>query len=127
LPSVKKTLIAAAAAALLLVGCGGGGGDSSSGTTSGDLANADVVVTAHDIGFDSKTYDATAGTVTIGYKNTGVIRHTLLIEGVEGFKLVVSKKGAEDSGSVDLKAGVYTIYCDVPGHRPAMEAKLTVV
>ena len=44
-----------------------------------------------------------------------------------GFHVEVSGKGAEDSEKVELKAGTYTYYCSLPGHRAAgMEGTLTV-
>ena len=87
----------------------------------------EVDVVAEDIGFASSDYTADAGPVGFVYRNDGVIGHTLLIEGVDGFKLEVAATGDVDEGSVDLAAGQYTIYCDVAGHRDAgMEAVLEV-
>ena len=44
-----------------------------------------------------------------------------------GKKLSVPAHGAKDIGTWDLKAGTYTYYCDIPGHRQAgMEGKITV-
>ena len=54
--------------------------------------------------------------------------HTLLFEETEfrGFKLAVNGDQT-DQGKVELEPGVYTIYCDIPGHRAAgMEATITV-
>lgn len=70
---------------------------------------------------------ALAGPVHITYRNEGTIEHTLVIEGVDGFKLDVRAEGDVDHGSVTLRPGTYTVYCDIPGHRRAgMHAVLTV-
>lgn len=111
-------------APLLLAACGGGETGSSAPTAS--TVPGTVVVKARDILFDKKRYEASAGEVTFLYVDEGRIRHTLLIDGVEGFKLEVLGNGDDDSGTVSLDPGEYLIYCDVPGHRPAMEATLVV-
>jgi len=90
-------------------------------------AGGSVDVIAKDIEFDKTEYSTSGGTVEVSYVNEGSITHTLLIEDVDGFKLEVAAKGDEDEGTVDLEAGTYTLYCDVPGHREAgMEATLEV-
>ena len=95
-------------------GAPGGGGDGSS-VTVGALDSLE---------FDADRYEARAGTVEFTYENEGSITHTLLIEGIDGFKLAV---GDTDTGSVELEPGTYTLYCDVAGHQEAgMEAELTV-
>ena len=120
---------AALAAGLLLVACGddddGGGGHDD---RPGGAADADVIVVAEDPpGFDRDTFSAPAGTLTIAYENGGSILHTLVIDGVDDFKLEVGEGDDVDTGSVELEAGEYEIYCDVSGHRAAgMEATLTV-
>jgi plastocyanin len=89
--------------------------------------DADVVVTAVDIGFEESEYEAQAGDVGVFYVNDGATTHTLLIEDVDGFKLEVQSGGDEDAGTVNLEAGDYTVYCDIPGHRAeGMEAPLTI-
>ncbi len=90
--------------------------------------DADVTVIAEDIDFPNKEFTASAGELTIGYVNDGSIRHTLVIEGVDAWEtLTVSSNGDTASGSVELEAGEYTLFCDVPGHRGAgMEGTLTV-
>lgn len=123
-------------AALIVVGaaligaCGGNDRDQrGSVSTPGDgIVSSTVEVTAVDINFPVKTFTAKAGTVRFLYRNDGQIRHTLVIEGVSAFdKLDVTGKGGTDEGTVELKPGTYTIFCDVPGHRPAgMEAKVVV-
>jgi len=90
-------------------------------------ATEGVTVVAKDISIVSKEFRAEAGPVHITYRNEGSIEHTLVIEGVAGFKLDVTTKGDVDDGSVNLPAGTYTMYCDIAGHRQAgMEATLTV-
>jgi plastocyanin len=96
--------------------------------TSETTKSADSVeVVAKDIKLDKSSYEASAGDVKITYENEGAIEHTLLIDGVSGFKLDVKAHGDTDSGTVTLKPGTYTLYCGMPGHRAAgMHATLTV-
>jgi uncharacterized cupredoxin-like copper-binding protein len=128
-------LIAPIVGAVLLVGCGGDDDDDDAGNGASDstaaaAVDADVTVHAADIGFPEKEFTATAGSVTIAYVNDpGLTMHTLLIDGIEKaeFFLEVNGAGDQDSGTVELAAQEYTIYCDVPGHRAAgMEGTLTV-
>jgi len=122
---LTRTAVVAAVITLPLAACGGDGdGDAGDDAPAPDAA---VTVVAEDsLEFDEAAYTATAGEVTFVYENGGSLPHTLLIEGVDGdeFKLSV---GDTDQGSVELEAGEYVLYCDVPGHRDAgMEADLTV-
>jgi uncharacterized cupredoxin-like copper-binding protein len=62
--------------------------------------------------------------VEFTYENQGSVAHTLLIKGKSGFKLSV---GDTDTGTIELEAGGYTLFCDVAGHEAAgMKADLTV-
>jgi len=123
---MRRTSLCAAAAALAiaLAGCGDSDDDTSA-TTSPPGDEPTLVVGALDkLTFDKDSYSVEAGEVQVTYRNEGSIAHTLLIDGVDGFKLAV---GDEDTGSVTLDAGTYTLYCDVAGHQSAgMEAELTV-
>ena len=84
-------------------------------------------ILAEDISFPEDVYETDAGAVGIVYENVGQIRHTLVIEGEDGFKLDVSTNGDVDQGIIDLEPGTYRLICDVPGHRPAgMVADLVV-
>lgn len=77
-----------------------------------------------DLSFDADSYVVDAGEVTFVYTNEGTVAHTLLIDGIDGFKLSI---GREDEGAVELEPGTYELYCDVAGHQAAgMEAELTV-
>ena len=115
----------------LLAGCGGDDGDSGDGggeaqTTGGGGDDGSVTVVAEDtLSFDRDDYSVPAGEVTIDYENGGNIAHTLLIDGIDDFKLAVASSGDTDEGTTELETGDYRIYCDVPGHSD-MEATLTV-
>src|SRR3546814_8789429 len=86
-----------------------------------------VEVVAEDIKFAESGLEAAAGEVEFTYTNDGVIGHTLLIDGVDDFKLEVEANGDVDEGTVTLDAGSYTVYCDIAGHREAgMETTLEV-
>ena len=116
----------------LLAGCGGDDGDSGGDgggeaqTTGGGGDDGSVTVVAEDtLSFDRDDYSVPAGEVTIDYENGGNIAHTLLIDGIDDFKLAVVSSGDTDEGTTELETGEYRIYCDVPGHSD-MEATLTV-
>jgi plastocyanin len=124
-------LAGATIAALALVACGGDDDGETSSSAASETEQATggsaVEVVAEDIGFTEDSYSAEPGTIEVTYRNSGSVNHTLVIEDVDGFKLEVNSNGDEDSGTVELEEGTYTIYCDVPGHRGAgMEATLEV-
>ena len=75
--------------------------------------------------FDKTRYDlGQAGITDVEYVDGGG-SHTLVFDGIDGFELAVP--GGPNKGKIDLKAGTYTIYCTVPGHRAqGMEAKVIV-
>jgi plastocyanin len=104
-----------------MAACGGGSVD-----TTVPAGAVGLAVTAVDTRFDAKTYTASPGDVTVAYANKGNLVHTLLIEGVDGFRVQANPEKTK-TGTVSLKPGVYTIYCDIPGHRDqGMQATLTV-
>ena len=81
------------------------------------------------LAFDKDALTAKPGNVTIEMLNPSPVPHDIAIEGPND----VARKGkvVEQDGtstvSSDLKAGEYTFYCSVPGHREGgMEGKLTV-
>ncbi|HEY9555192.1 MAG TPA: cupredoxin domain-containing protein [Acidimicrobiales bacterium] len=114
-----------------LFGCGStdDGGDGGGGLAAAEESGggAAVEVVAEDIKFAESGLEAAAGEVEFTYTNDGVIGHTLLIDGVDDFKLEVEANGDVDEGTVTLDAGSYTVYCDIAGHREAgMETTLEV-
>jgi uncharacterized cupredoxin-like copper-binding protein len=119
---------------IVLVACGGGESSSSESSAESTLPDAiespqdgGVTVVATDLRLSAAMFRAAAGPVEFTYRNDGQVEHTLVIEGVNGFRLDVPKHGDVDKASVDLSPGSYTIFCDVPGHRGAgMHATLTV-
>lgn len=111
---------------LVVTGCGdsddGGGGDAAADCS--PAASSLTVGALDELAFDAESYDADAGCIEVTYENEGSVAHTLLVDGESGFKLSV---GDTDTGTIELEAGDYTLYCDVPGHQAAgMEATLTV-
>ena len=119
----------AALVAVLGLGAACGSGDADRATQEGKTTSkADVTVTAQDTNFPTKQFTAHAGNVTIRYVDEGKLAHTLVMEGVPGWKkLEVNGKGDAETGTITLAPGAYTMFCDVPGHRAAgMQATLTV-
>jgi plastocyanin len=118
-----RTCIALAVLGIGLAGCGDS--DDGGGAGACSPADASLAVGAQDaLTFDADAYDADAGCIEVTYENEGSVAHTLLVEGEDDFKLSV---GDTDSGTIELEAGEYTLYCDVAGHQAAgMEATLTV-
>jgi plastocyanin len=79
--------------------------------------------------FDKSALQAQAGVVKLVLNNPAPVPHNISIEGPGGLNKqgpTVSKGGASQV-SATLKAGTYTYYCAVPGHRQAgMQGTLTV-
>jgi plastocyanin len=83
---------------------------------------------ASQLKFDKNELEGKAGTVNIVMSNPSAIPHNIALEGAgvdeEG---PVVQKGGDSEVSATVKAGEYTYYCSVPGHREGgMEGKLTV-
>jgi plastocyanin len=86
-----------------------------------------ITATAVDIDWKEKRLSASAGIVEVTLENQGRIPHTFVIEGHEGRLRLNARAGGTDSGTIELEAGEYVFYCDVPGHRAAgQEGTLTV-
>lgn len=82
---------------------------------------------ARDIEYAEAPSEAPAGLLTIELVNEGAINHDVVIEELGNQLIVEAVGGATETGQVELEAGTYTYYCDVPGHRAAgMEGTLTV-
>jgi uncharacterized cupredoxin-like copper-binding protein len=128
--------LAVAVAALAVAGCGG----SSSSTTTKSATKSVTLSTsgAHAVKlsadpsgalkFNTKTLSAKAGTVTITMNNPAPLQHGIAVEGngVDKDGKVVGQGGTSVL-ALQLKAGKYTFYCPVPGHRQAgMQGTLTV-
>jgi plastocyanin len=83
---------------------------------------------AGQLAFDTKQLSAKAGTVTIDFSNASPIEHDVAIAAggaVLGQTPVFT--GGSKKLTLKLKAGTYTFFCSVPGHRQAgMEGTLTV-
>jgi plastocyanin len=95
-------------------------------TTSTLLISADP---SGQLRFDKDTLQAKAGNVRITMNNPSPVPHNVSIEGPGGVNQqgkTVSKGGASEV-QLALKAGSYTYFCSVDGHRQAgMQGTLTV-
>jgi plastocyanin len=147
---LTTSLLALALAALAFAGCGGDnnekgstGAASNTPSKSTDTSTATTETQASGGGkgeqlkvdadptqlkFDKSTLSAKAGTVTLVMDNPSSLPHAIAVEGngVDKDGQTVMK-GGMSTVTADLKAGTYTFYCPVDGHRQAgMEGKLTV-
>src|SRR4051794_6324996 len=137
---MRRTFLAVALAAAVLTGCGGDDTESSATATpaatkaqpSPEAAGGEeLALGAPEDGslkFDKSKLQASAGTVTIRFANPSQLPHAVAIEG-NGVQESGETVTASDAPplTVELKAGTYTYYCPVDGHRAAgMEGTLTV-
>jgi plastocyanin len=80
------------------------------------------------LSFDKKQLSAKAGTTTIAFTNAAALEHNVTI--AEGSKVLGATPNfahAARTLTLTLKAGTYTFYCSVPGHRQGgMEGTLSV-
>ena len=114
----------------------GTGTSAASGTSSaaaGGGGSSTLSIAANPSGslaYDKKTLTAKAGKVTITMTNMAPIGHNITIQqGTNGAVLGATPtfQGGSKSVSLTLKAGKYTFYCSVPGHRAGgMVGTLTV-
>ena len=150
-------LLSAAVLALGVAACGGSSSSSSSsaatsasgatssaaagtGTSSATSsaaaaagASSNLAIAANPSGqlaYDKKTLSAKAGKVTITMTNMSSLGHNITIQqGTNGSVLGATPTfmGGTKSVTVNLKAGTYTFFCSVPGHRAGgMVGTLTV-
>jgi plastocyanin len=80
------------------------------------------------LSYDTKQLSGKAGTVTITFTNAAPIEHNLTIaQGGKVLGATPTFNGGSRTLTLSLKAGKYTFYCSVPGHRQAgMEGTLSV-
>lgn len=93
------------------------------------LGPPDLVVTAEPgFRFEPKQLWARPGRHVVEFVNADTIPHTLNINDVPGFHLLVNARGDRVRGVADLhQPTTYAYYCDLPGHREAgMEGALDV-
>lgn len=111
----------------LVAGCGGDSDGGGSTTTAGGDGPDLVVVALDSLDFDEDAYETGSGEISVEYRHTGTIEHTLLVEGYESQMRLRVSGGSTDRGSLELEPGEYVLYCDIAGHRAGgMEATLTV-
>jgi plastocyanin len=112
------------ALALAAAACGGG----ETATDSAAAASSSLEVEAGDLYYEPDALTATAGEITVTLDNIGAIEHDFVIEEVGDVDVVgMVAPGESATGTIELEAGTYTVYCSVPGHRAAgMEATLDV-
>ena len=143
--------ICAAAPALILSACGSSGNKSTSSAATSTPATQTSATTAStpsssgagiasaaavaadptgQLKFTKSSLTVKAGKVTIAFTNTSSVAHNLTIQqGTNGATVAATPtfQGSAKTLTVNLKAGTYTFFCSVPGHRQAgMQGTLTV-
>jgi plastocyanin len=102
-------------------GGGGGGGGGETISLSADPSGA--------LAYEQTSLSAQAGNDTIDFDNPASIGHDVCVEDSSGNEVGCSDVITQDKTSltVNLKAGSYTYFCSVDGHRAGgMEGTLTV-
>jgi len=145
----RRLLVAAAVAALAVAGCGSSSTSSTPSTSAttpstppatastpaaapATSSASTVAIAANPSGmlmFNTDSLTAKAGKVTIEFTNHAPLGHNFTLASPSGAVLGATPtfSGGTKSFTVTLKAGKYTYYCSVPGHRAAgMQGTLTV-
>jgi plastocyanin len=121
-----RAVVVVALFALTAAACGGGGDSGGAYKEPKGESLQTAKIEAGNYFFKPDKIELPPGIDTIELVGRGGV-HTFLIDGVKGFELRVDGDGEHDSTKVALKAGDYTFYCDVPGHREAgMEGTIAV-
>jgi len=128
----------AAIAAVGLAACGGSdetsttAAETSATTTTGGGGGQTVKFEADPSGalaYTETDVTAKAGNATIEFDNPSSVQHDVVIEDQSGQEIARTDIITDSTANTtaDLKAGTYTFFCSVPGHRQAgMEGTLTV-
>jgi plastocyanin len=117
--------------AVALAGCGGGTKKASATPTAAAATTSTKLTLAADpsaLKFNKTTLTAPAGKVTIVMTNPSMMDHNVAIEG-DGLDTAgqIVGHGGTSTVTANLKAGKYTFFCAVDGHRQAgMQGTLTV-
>lgn len=93
--------------------------------TAGPPVTLDVIASEFKFAPNALKMDA-PGELTINLQNKGLVEHDVTIDGLKG--KAYARAGETGKGTFTFtKAGTYTIYCSIPGHKDAgMTATLTV-
>jgi uncharacterized cupredoxin-like copper-binding protein len=128
---ISTTVPLVLVAAVLLAGCGGGSTKASptpTATVAGETTRLSLAADPSALKFDKPTLTAPAGKVTIVMSNPSMMDHNVAIEG-GGLDVAgqIVGHGGTSTVSANLKAGTYTFFCAVDGHRQAgMQGTLTI-
>ena len=134
--------VCALAAVLGLAACGSD--DNKDSTTAATTSTTDTTTTDESAGgggtvqvaadpsgalkFEQSSLSASAGKDTFKFTNESSTPHDFVIEDSDGKEIAKTPVISGDTATTDatLKAGEYTYFCSVPGHRQAgMEGTLT--
>jgi plastocyanin len=118
-----ETTEAATGSATTTTTGGGGGGGGGGGTID---VEADP---GGQLAFTETEISAPAGDDTVNFNNPSSVGHDVVIEDADGNEVARTDVITDDqtSTTANLKAGEYTYFCSVDGHRAAgMEGTLTV-
>ncbi len=118
-----RTAAVAIPMVLTLAACGGGG--------SGGESSGSIKVTMSEYGFDPSSITANRGKVVFYLVNAGTVPHDLIIRDSSNNRVLGSElisAGDTFAFTIDsLPAGMYTFFCDQPGHESAgMKGTLNV-
>lgn len=105
-------------ALMMLTACGTGGG----------ATPVSITVKAKDIQYETTSLTAKVGQpITLTLENTGALDHSFVIDELNVKIENVKPGGTGTTTFTPSKAGTYTFYCNVPGHKEAgMTGTLTV-
>jgi plastocyanin len=124
----QSRIVATLVLALLVPGLAACGGDDDDGNGAEGKTvtaqNGEVTVTGRDIYFEETVINAEPGELTVTLSNQGAQQHSFRID--DPSIRVQAGPGQDETGSVEVDAGEYQYYCDVPGHRATMNGTLVV-
>lgn len=93
------------------------GSDNSGGDSGAASGEQEVTITGHDIYFDPDEVHVKAGKVKFTLPNEGAAQHDFSIDALN--IQVDMPAGSTQTLEVDLPAGTYEYYCNIPGHKDA--------